>query len=194
MLKSTITTSCNVKCHDIRHQLAALEQNDTSYQRELRKIGDLVNIYDCGLKTENTALDLILSSKSLACSGKGITLTCVADGRKLEFMADSDLYALFGNILDNAIEAVEQVSDTEMRLITLTVQARQGFLFINAENYYSGQLCFERGLPQTTKADKQYHGFGMRSIQLLTEKYGGDLQVRAEDGIYTLSIMLPVRE
>lgn len=193
-LEKETVEAINVKCHDIRHQLAALEQNDTSYQRELRKIGDLVNIYDCGLKTENTALDLILSSKSLACSGKGITLTCVADGRKLEFMADSDLYALFGNILDNAIEAVEQVSDTEMRLITLTVQARQGFLFINAENYYSGQLCFERGLPQTTKADKQYHGFGMRSIQLLTEKYGGDLQVRAEDGIYTLSIMLPVRE
>ena len=81
-----------------------------------------------------------------------------------------------------------------MRLITLTVQARQGFLFINAENYYSGQLCFERGLPQTTKADKQYHGFGMRSIQMLTEKYGGDLQIRAEDGIYTLSIMLPLKE
>ena len=189
--KETVET-INIKCHDIRHQIAALEQSGMAYQRELRKIGELVDIYDCGLKTENTAMDLILSSKSMACSGKGITLTCVADGRKLDFMADSDLYALFGNILDNAIEAVEQISDAEMRLITLTVQARQGFLFINAENYYSGELCFERGLPQTTKADKQYHGFGMRSIQLLTEKYGGDLQIRAEDGIYTLSIMLPL--
>ena len=191
--KETVET-INIKCHDIRHQIAALEQSGTAYQRELRKIGELVDIYDCGLKTENTALDLILSSKSIACSGKNITLTCVADGRKLDFMAESDLYALFGNILDNAIEAVEQMADAEMRLITLTVQARQGFLFINAENYYSGELCFERGLPQTTKADKQYHGFGMRSIQMLTEKYGGDLQVRAEDGIYTLSIMLPIKE
>ena len=193
-LEKETVEAINVKCHDIRHQIAALGQNDTAYQRELQKIGDLVNIYDCGLKTENTALDLILSNKSLACSGKDITLTCVADGRKLDFMADSDLYALFGNILDNAIEAVEQVSDVEMRLITLTVQARQGFLFISAENYYSGELFFERGLPQTTKADKQYHGFGMRSIQMLTEKYGGDLQIRAEDGIYTLSIMLPLKE
>ena len=193
-LEKETVEAINVKCHDIRHQIAALGQNDTAYQQELRKIGELIDIYDCGLKTENTALDLILSNKSLTCSGKGITLTCVADGRKLDFMAESDLYALFGNILDNAIEAVEQVPDGEMRLITLTVQARQGFLFINAENYYSGELCFERGLPQTTKADKQYHGFGMRSIQMLTEKYGGDLQIRAEGGIYTLSIMLPVRD
>lgn len=193
-LEKETVEAINIKCHDIRHQIAALGQSGTAYQRELQKIGELVNVYDCGLKSENTALDLILSNKSLTCSGKGITLTCVADGRKLDFMEDSELYALFGNILDNAIEAAEQVDDPEQRLITLTVQTRQGFVFINAENYYSGQLRFERGLPQTTKADKQYHGFGMRSIQLLTEKYGGDLQIRAEDGIYTLSIMLPIRE
>lgn len=193
-LEKETVDAINVKCHDIRHQLAALGQADTAYQRELQKIGELVNVYDCGLKTENTALDLILSNKSLTCSSKNIVLTCVAEGRLLDFMEDSELYALFGNILDNAIEAVEQVDDPEKRLITLTVQGRQGLLFINAENYYSGRLCFERGLPQTTKADKQYHGFGMRSIQLLTEKYGGDLQIRAEDGIYMLSIMLPVKE
>lgn len=193
-LEKETVEAINIKCHDIRHQIVALGQSDMAYQRELQKIGELVNVYDCGLKTENTALDLILSNKSLTCFGKGITLTCIADGRKLDFMEDSDLYALFGNILDNAIEAVEQVVDEEKRLITLTVQARQGFLFINAENYYSGQLRFEQGLPQTTKEDKQYHGFGMRSIQMLTEKYGGDLQVRAEDGIYMLSIMLPIKE
>lgn len=193
-LEKETVDAINVKCHDIRHQLTALGQADTAYQRELQKIGELVNVYDCGLKTENTALDLILSNKSLTCSGKNIVLTCVADGRQLAFMEDSEIYALFGNILDNAIEAAEQVTDPEKRLITFTVQGRQRFLFINAENYYSGVLCFEHGLPQTTKADKQYHGFGMRSIQMLTEKYGGDLQVRAEDGVYMLSIMLPVKE
>lgn len=193
-LEKETVDAINVKCHDIRHQLAALGQADTAYRRELQKIGELVNVYDCGLKTENTALDLILSNKSLTCSGKNIVLTCVAEGRLLDFMEDSEIYALFGNILDNAIEAVEQIADVEKRLITLTVQGRQGLLFIHAENYYSGELCFEHGLPQTTKADKRHHGFGMRSIQLLTEKYGGDLQVRAEDGIYMLSIMLPVKE
>lgn len=193
-LEKEAVDAINIKCHDIRHQLTALGQTDAVYQRELQKIGELVDVYDCGLKTENTALDLILANKSLTCFGKNIVLTCVAEGRRLDFMEDSEIYALFGNILDNAIEAVDQVADPEKRLLTLTVQSRQGLVFIHEENYYSGHLCFERGLPQTTKADKQHHGFGMRSIQMLTEKYGGDLQVRAENGIYMLSIMLPVNE
>ena len=194
VLEKETVDAINVKCHDIRHQIAALGQSDTAYQRELQKIGELVNVYDCGLKTQNTALDLILSNKSLTCTGKNITLTCVADGRRLDFMEDSEIYALFGNILDNAIEAVERISDRDKRLISLTVQARQGLLFISAENYYSGELRFEQGLPQTTKSDKRYHGFGMRSIQMIAEKYGGDLQVKAEKGIYMLSIMLPLKD
>ena len=109
-------------------------------------------------------------------------------------MEDADIYALFGNILDNAIEAAEQLDSQEKRLISLSVHAKEHFLYINQENYYSGELVMERGLPLTTKKDKRFHGFGMQSIRMLTEKYGGDLRLRASGGIYRLSILFPITE
>lgn len=151
-----------------------------------------MDIYDCGLKTQCAALDVVLASKSLMCLNKQIELTCMADGRRLAFMEDADIYALFGNILDNAIEAVEQLDDEERRLISLSVHVREHFLHVSEENYYSGDLVMDRGLPMTTKEDKRFHGFGMQSIRMLTEKYGGDLRLRASGGIYRLSILFPI--
>lgn len=180
----------NIKCHDIRHQIAAMGSD--GYAQEIRKIGKLVDIYDATPRTQCVALDVVISSKALACQSQNITLTCMADGRSLDFMEDSDIYALFGNILDNAMEAVSKVSDPDKRQISLTVSNREGFLLIEAENFYSGEITFEQGLPVTTKSDRGFHGFGTRSIQILTEKYGGDLKLSVEEGIFRLSIMLPI--
>lgn len=182
----------NIKCHDIRHQIAAL--GEEAYGGELRKIGKLVDIYDSAPRTHCAALDVVLAGKTLACTTQGITLTCLADGRRLGFMEDCDIYALFGNIMDNAIEAASQVKDPERRMISLNVSTSGDLMCIEAFNFFSGALSFEEGLPVTTKQDKDYHGFGTRSIRMLTEKYGGDLQIEAEDGVFRLSILLPVPE
>lgn len=67
-----------------------------------------------------------------------------------------------------------------------------GVTSVSVENYYSptAQPSFMDGLPQTTKADKANHGFGMRSMRAIVERYGGTLVVRAEDGVFHLDIML----
>ena len=180
----------NIKCHDIRHQIAAL--GEKGYREEIQRIGRLVDIYDTAPRTQNDALDVVLSNKMLACVNQGITLTCLADGRRLGFMESSDIFALFGNILDNAMEAAMAEEDPERRIISLTVGTTGDLLTIESQNFYVDEIHFQEGLPETNKADKDYHGFGMRSIRLLTEKYGGDLQISASDGIFTLSILLPV--
>ena len=185
-----IHDAINIKCHDIRHQIAAL--GEKGYRKELKEIGSLVNIYDAAVRSENTALDVVLSNKSLACLNKSITFSCIADGRQLDFMADEDVYALFGNILDNAIEAVSQIADPERRVISLSVRMRAGCLIIEEENFFEGEIRFDDGLPITSKEDKNYHGFGMQSIRMLTERYEGDIQLESDQGIFKLSIMLPV--
>lgn len=185
-----IHAAINIKCHDIRHQIAAL--GEKGYRKELKEIGSLVNIYDTSVRSENTALDVVLSNKSLACFNKGISLTCIADGRQLSFMADEDIYALFGNILDNAIDAVGRITDSERRLISLSVRIRNSFLLIEEENFFEGEMLFYEGLPVTNKEDKLYHGFGMQSIRMLTEKYEGDIHLESEGSIFRLSIMLPM--
>jgi hypothetical protein len=67
-----------------------------------------------------------------------------------------------------------------------------GVTSISVENYYDlgAQPTFEDGLPQTTKADKANHGFGMRSMRAIAERYGGTLVARAEDGTFSLDIMM----
>ena len=85
------------------HYLDAMEQEIRSYEAQN--------------KTGNEVLDTILTSKSLYCQQHGITLTCVADGAALDFMDTMDLCSLFGNALDNAIESVEKLPDSEQRLI-----------------------------------------------------------------------------
>ena len=191
-LEKDIHDAINIKCHDIRHQIAAL--GEAGRQASLSEINDLVNIYDTTVHSDSAALDVVLSNKNLACLNRHITLLCMADGRRLGFMEDTDIYALFGNILDNAIEAVAKLEDPELRLISLTVTVKGAFLVIEEENYYQGELTFHEGVPETSKEDKLYHGYGMQSIRMLTEKYEGDLQIQTDGGLFRLSIMIPVQQ
>ena len=148
-----------------------------------------VAIYDAKIETGNRLLDVLLTEKSLYCEQNGISLSCMADGEKLSFLEDSDLYCLFGNVLDNALEAVKRLEQKERRVINLSVKARGGMLIIQEENYFDGTITFEDGLPMTTKADKNYHGFGMRSIRMIVHKYKGELNTYTADGVFHLNIL-----
>ena len=65
--------------------------------------------YDALFSTGNQAIDAILNEKSLYCSQRGIALNCLVDGSAVGHMEYVDIYSLVGNIMDNAIEAVEKL-------------------------------------------------------------------------------------
>ena len=134
----------------------------------------------------------VLTSKSLYCQNNGIGLTCVADGSALNFMEDMDISALFGNILDNAIESVQKLNEQEKRLIHLSVAKQKQFLRIRCENYCEEQLKFENGIPVTTKKDRRFHGFGMKSIKSTAAKYGGSVTTDLKKNWFELRILIPL--
>ena len=180
----------NVKCHDIRYRLSSLAaQGGQLSPGAVEDIQKSVAIYDAKIETGNRLLDVLLTEKSLYCEQNGISLSCMADGEKLSFLEDSDLYCLFGNVLDNALEAVKRLEQQERRVINLSVKARGGMLIIQEENYFDGTITFEDGLPMTTKQDKGYHGFGMRSIRMIVHKYDGELTACIKDDIFHLNIL-----
>lgn len=183
----------NQKCHDLKHQIRTLRTEAEVIDRDaLREIEQAVGIYDASVKTGNRALDVILTEKQLLCEGSGIMLTCMAEGDTIQFMSPGDIYSLFGNALDNAIEAVSRLPDPEQRTISLSVIAKGQMVSIHAENYFSDTLEFEEGLPQTIKEDKAYHGFGMRSMRTVAEKYGGYLTAKAQSGVFHLNLVIPI--
>ena len=186
----------NIKCHDIRHQIRHLADGGAAVDRSvLSDIAREINVYDSVVETGNEALDTILTEKSLACSGEGIVLTVMADGSALDFMTPADVYALFGNALDNAIEAVRGVDDEERRTITLSVRRLKRMVAVSVENYYSGVTRFsDDGLPITSKRDRSNHGFGVRSMRAIAERYGGSLHAGVQEGVFYLNVLLAMPE
>lgn len=183
----------NIKCHDLRHQIRHFRQEGRIDEHALNDMEQVIQAYDTTVRTGNPALDVILTEKSLSCRSKGIGFTCMAEGSGLAYMEPADLYALFGNALENAIEATEQLEDPAQKQIAITVRPVNGFYSILIQNYTRVPLKLEHGLPQTSKAATQNHGYGVRSMQLLVEKYGGELSFRQEGEIVSLYLLLPCR-
>lgn len=177
----------NLKCHDLKHQIRELGGKSLA-QREISEIENMISIYDAPVHTGNEALDIILTEKSLYCNKRRIKLYCIVDGGLLSFMSDPDLYSVFGNLLDNAIEAVEGLPE-EKRFINLSVRTVNGFTRISTSNCLVSEPVFEGGLPRTTKDDKENHGYGMKSIRLVCRKYDGELDIRTEGGMFTVNIV-----
>lgn len=176
----------NIKCHDLRHQLSTLHGKVD--EDELSCISEAVNIYDGNFKTGNDALDVVLTEKYLRCRGKGVRLTCLMDGTVLNKMKQSDIYSLFGNAIENALESVQEL-DSGRKVISISEIKRDKLVNIRIENYYDGTIVFEDGLPVTHK-DKNYHGFGMLSMKLIAEKYGGQIGASINGDIFRLDIFL----
>ena len=119
----------------------------------------------------------------------------MAEGEALGFMSKMDISALFGNILDNAIEGTRRVEDPENRHIRLYVSSQKGFLKILAENTFCGTVSFEGGIPATSKTyEVGYHGYGVRSIRATAEKYGGNAMMKTVDGWFQVHVLIPQQE
>lgn len=184
----------NHKCHDLKHQVQAIRVVKDEKEREtyLEKIEKSVQIYSAIVRTGNEILDTILTEKSLICENSGIHINCVADGSLLAFMNPVDLYTLFGNALDNAIEAVRKLESKEKRVIDIMLYERQSFLMLQIVNPMCGEVKFEDGLPLTTKAKNGYHGYGMKSMLHTIQKYEGHLTTEVKNGCFYFNVMLPL--
>lgn len=183
----------NQKCHDLKHQIYALRNVDGEQRKQyLDGIAESVQIYEAMVQTGNEVLDTILTEKSLYCKERGITVSCVADGAQMDFINTVDLYAILGNSIDNAIEAVEKLEQQEKRQIDVLIYRQQQFLVINVINPLEGKLVFEDGLPVTTKGNRSFHGYGLKSIKYMVKKCGGVVNISEEGGCFSLMILIPI--
>ena len=181
----------NVKCHDMKHQIRAISRQAAIDPAALEEMESVISIYGTIVKTGSQALDIILAEKNLYCQKNGVTISCIADGAKLDFMTDSDIYSLFGNLLDNAIRSVTAL-EPDKRVISFSVRAERAFLSINSHNYYGGEVRMERGLPVSNQAETGYHGFGVKSMALIVEKYGGTISFHAKSQVFNVNILFPL--
>ena len=178
----------NMKCHDIRHRLEDCRLPISSSEKG--ELESLIRIYDQFYHTGNQTLDVLLTDRTLLCEKDHIQLSFTGNGSCLNFLAETEVYSLFGNALGNAAKAVRGLEE-EKRQISVIVRSGGDIVSINVTNYYQGGLRFEDGLPVTTQSNPQdFHGYGMKSMRAIAQKYGGELTVKAEDGVFRLTIWL----
>ena len=184
----------NRKYHDIKHQIAVIRAESDPERRSqwLDSIEENIAIYDSQYQTGNAVLDTLLTSKTMTCQENGVRMTCVADGTLIGFMDAMDICAIFGNAIDNAVEAAAAAADPDRRLVHLSVSQEKNFLLIRCENYYEGEREFHNGIPRSTKGDDAYHGFGVKSIRHTAQKYGGTLSITAQDNWFDLKVLIPL--
>lgn len=182
----------NIKCHDIKHFVSGFRGR--ADEGELESLSRLARSFDSYVSTNNATLDVILNEKEFICGQKGITFVCMGDASPLSYMSDADLYSLFGNALDNAIEATERLEDAERRKIDLNLSRSDGGIVLSVINFCDGNLRQENGIFKTSKEDRDFHGFGMLSMDTVAKKYGGRLTAGADDGMFRLDVWLPLRE
>lgn len=185
----------NMKFHDMKHQIIALKSLDGEERNQtLKELEKSIDVYGDYAKTGNNTLDIILTQKSLLCTEENITFTYIIDGNAFSFMSVNDLSSLFGNLVDNAIEAASK-EEGEYRLIKISASVKNGFLSLNEENYVSDKISFSSdGLPISTKENQVYHGFGTKSIKYIARKYGGTYSFTQKGNRFHVSLLFPLKK
>ncbi len=193
MSKDTVDI-INTKCHDLKKMLASsLADGKIMTKEEMEKLQEKISIYDSLVQTGNKALDLVLSEKSLYCEKNGIQLSVMATFSRLDFMSKVDIYSLFANILDNAIEAVMKLEKSK-RIITLSVKEVGEMLIVHEDNNFDGEIRMADGKIETRKQDKSAHGYGLLSIRRVSEKYGGSMKAGRQENVFYVNVLIPIKK
>lgn len=184
--------SLQIKCHDLKHQISLIRsaEGQQQFAEHLAKLSDTIDEYNTVVDSGNKNVDVVLTEKNIICSANGVRFTYIIDGTLFDFLSEMEIYSLFGNIMDNALEGMEHVACPEKRFISLKAARRGDMVVLSEENYLEGALEFKDGIPMTTKKEKTQHGFGIRSIMHIVHAYHGNVSIRAKNGTFRLTIFM----
>lgn len=180
--------------HDVRNHFLVLQELAKNKDAEgveayLQKItsSDLMTV-----KTKWTGckiLDLILEQKRQEAHGYGIDFQIISTGTVRLNLREDELVSLFGNLLDNAIEACQKIAEGP-RQIQTTIERKNEIVFINVSNTVAEPPVIVEGIPVSTKKEKDIHGYGFKNIKSIVEGAGGTIQVENREGSFMVQIML----
>ncbi|WP_062318131.1 sensor histidine kinase [Demequina maris] len=185
----------NARYHDMKHYIAAIrDESDSSVRSAMvDQLEESLRGYSAAaVDTGNGVVDTVLATKTAQAELDGITVTSVVDGSVVDFMEVMDIVTVFGNALDNAIEATAGEPRKDRRLVRVAVYRQGHFAILRFENWFGGQLDLYDGLPATTKDDAQHHGYGLKNIRQVAERYDGSMTVETLDGWFVLRMLVPI--
>lgn len=167
--------------------MSLLDNNDiVDAKKYMADCDELLDIDYTLYQTGNSIINAILSDKAMKVKDKGITIkfTGLIPQTKI---SNTDLCIIFGNILDNAIEAVEKVDDNIAKEINIDVYKKKDYLFITVTNPTKTEVAIKDNKIVTSKDDKSNHGLGLSSVEETLKKYDGHLDLDCDNNKFTTS-------
>mgnify|MGYP001624363769 CR=1 FL=1 len=177
--------------HDMKNHLLVLEgtQGTEAARQMAQELRAQIADYEDYIHTGNDFLDIIIRDKAEKAREKHIDFSAAIDIGGADFIEPLDISTLFGNGIDNAIEASVKLPE-DKRLIRVYMDMKNTQLYISFTNFTAGKkLQKDGGLFHTTKGDG--HGFGLVRIDAIVERLEGYISRNSEDGAYTTEILLP---
>ena len=190
LVKRESIDEVNRKYHDLRKHLAAIRQSRSpetqsayldSLERELASVGPVI-------QTGCEMLDIVVADKMALCERDGIGFSIMADGGALSFVDPMDITTVFGNALDNAIEAARAVAGPKEVRVRVE-EAIPPMVLVRIENTSEEVPDSRNGNLRSSKPGDG-HGWGLRNIRKATEKYRGTVSTAYADGRFTLTVLL----
>ena len=183
--------------HDYHNHIQAMKA-----YAELGKYGELIaylgrldeNLYqvDTVIKTGNLMMDAVLGSKLGLMKKRGIRTDVTVHVPKGMKLTDMELCVLVGNLLDNAIEACEEVEEEENRFIRIYMDTLQEQFYLSVMNGMNGRAQRKGTGFVSRKRSGGLPGFGLQRVDRIVEKYGGFLNRQTEEGGFATEILLPL--
>jgi len=144
---------------------------------------------DIAIRTGNTSVNAILSSKISIAEKRGINVNCKATVPGDIAISDVHLCAIIGNLLDNAIEACEKIP-MDKRFIRVYIGLFKQQLYISVTN--STEETRRKKLTELITSKKGEHGLGLKRVDRIASQYEGYVNRKNEPGVFATEIMLPV--
>lgn len=179
--------------HDFKNHLYVIAERIRRGENKeaiayIDKIGASTEEAGSIIVAENEILATILTVKNVICKNKDIGFVCEIACEKIH-IEDMDLNTVVANLLDNAIEASEKCEKGQ-RNISFKIKDVKQFIAIECCNTCKEKSAGKKHIFQTTKDNKEEHGYGMENIKETVEKYGGRAEFSSEDGIFCAKILM----
>lgn len=142
--------------------------------------------------TGDKALDYLISSKMAMAEQAHIKTKVNIEYPRNTNIRSVDLTTILGNLLDNALEAA-QTAPEGLRFLNLTVRRINAMLIIKVQNGYGHAPMQENGRLLTSKMDKAFRGWGLKSVQTAADRYDGTISTDYKDGVFQSVVTLSFR-
>ncbi len=179
--------------HDINNHLLAISTlietgNVEQAKHYISEVSEQLDLVAMPVKTGRDVLDALLFKKTEQATEKGVNIVFEINTPLHDCsIADYDLCTIFGNILDNAIEAVNSGDR-----ILVSIGKQYDMFYISCENAFYGELKWKGEKLLSTKKDFRSHGFGLTRIKDTAKHYGGDMNITTVNGVFRIEILINV--